>query len=229
MLLPASQAATLALLAISLICWGIWANTLKLAGKWRFEFYFYDFALGFALLAVVAAFTGGSLASSELTFQENFLVASYRNVAYVLVAGIIFNVGNMLSLTATISVSRRGLGVHAVTSSGGAHGGDSSRSYFRFTQRYAGRASAASALLLAAAGAGGVCVQPTSGVPRGSRHASGTASGCSHQLRQAVPAVPRRGPTGHAGGWRAALRSDCSTPCSDLGTCWRQRRRAPTA
>ena len=104
MILPASQAATLALLVISLICWGIWANTLKAAGKWRFELYFYDFALGFALLAVVAAFTGGTLASSELTFQENFLVASYRNVAYVLVAGVIFNIGNML-LTATVSVA----------------------------------------------------------------------------------------------------------------------------
>ncbi len=104
MILPASQAATLALLVISLICWGTWANTLKLAGKWRFELYFYDFALGFALLAVVAAFTGGTLASSELTFQENFLVASYRNVAYVLVAGVIFNIGNML-LTATVSVA----------------------------------------------------------------------------------------------------------------------------
>jgi len=89
---------------ISLICWGTWANTLKLAGKWRFELYFYDFALGFLLLAVVAAFTAGSLSSSELSFQENFLVAGYRNIAYVLVAGVVFNVGNML-LTATISVA----------------------------------------------------------------------------------------------------------------------------
>lgn len=104
MLLPASQAATLAFLVISLLCWGTWANTLKLTGKWRFELYFYDFALGFALLAVVAAFTAGSLASSELTFQENFLVAGYHNVAYVLAAGVIFNVGNML-LTAAVSVA----------------------------------------------------------------------------------------------------------------------------
>jgi len=104
MLLPASQAAILALLVVSLLCWGLWANTLKLTGKWRFELYFYDFALGFLLLAVVAAFTAGSLASSELTFQENFLVAGYRNIAYVLAAGVIFNVGNML-LTATVSVA----------------------------------------------------------------------------------------------------------------------------
>src|SRR5579863_279577 len=101
MILPASQAATLALLVISLICWGSWANTLKLAGKWRFELYYYDFALGFLLLAVAAAFTAGSWVSSELTFQENFLITGYRNIAYVLMAGVIFNLGNMLLTAAT--------------------------------------------------------------------------------------------------------------------------------
>ena len=104
MILPASQAATLALLVISLICWGSWANTLKLAGKWRFELYYYDFAIGFAVLAVAAAFTGGSLNSGELTFQDNFLITGYRNIAYVIAAGAIFNLGNML-LTASIAIA----------------------------------------------------------------------------------------------------------------------------
>jgi glucose uptake protein len=104
MILPASQTATLALLIIALICWGSWANTLKLAGKWRFELYYYDFTLGFAVLAVVAAFTGGSLNSGELTFQDNFLITGYRNMAYVIAAGVVFNLGNML-LAATIAVS----------------------------------------------------------------------------------------------------------------------------
>jgi glucose uptake protein len=104
MILPASQAATLALLVISLICWGSWANTLKLAGKWRFELYYYDFALGFAVLAVAAAFTGGSMNSGELTFQDNFLITGYRNIAYVTAAGVIFNLGNML-LAATVAVA----------------------------------------------------------------------------------------------------------------------------
>ena len=104
MILPASQGATLALLVISLICWGSWANTLKLAGKWRFELYYYDFAIGFAVLAAVAAFTGGSMNSGELTFQDNFLITGYRNMAYVIAAGVVFNLGNML-LAATIAVA----------------------------------------------------------------------------------------------------------------------------
>lgn len=104
MILPDSQAATLALLVISLICWGSWANTLKLAGKWRFELYYCDFAIGFAVLAVAAAFTGGSLNSGELTFQDNFLITGYRNMAFVIAAGVVFNLGNML-LAATIAVA----------------------------------------------------------------------------------------------------------------------------
>jgi glucose uptake protein len=104
MILPASQAATLALLVISLVCWGTWANTLKMAGKWRFELYYYDFALGFAVLAVLAAFTGGSLNSNELTFQENLLITGYRNMAFGIAAGVIFNLGNML-LAASIAVA----------------------------------------------------------------------------------------------------------------------------
>ena len=113
MILPASQTATLALLVISLICWGSWANTLKLAGKWRFELYYYDFAIGFAVLAVVAAFTGGSLNSGELTFQDNFLITGYRNMAYLIMAGAIFNLGNML-LTAVIAVAGMAL-AYAIT------------------------------------------------------------------------------------------------------------------
>jgi glucose uptake protein len=104
MILPGSQAATLALLVISLICWGSWANTLKLAGKWRFELYYYDFAIGFAVLATVAAFTGGLLNSGELTFQDNFLITGYRNMLYVIAAGFVFNLGNML-LAATITAA----------------------------------------------------------------------------------------------------------------------------
>ncbi len=104
MILPASQAATLALLVISFVCWGSWANTLKLAGKWRFELYYYDFAIGFGLLAVLAAFTGGSLNSAELTFQDNFLITGYRNIAYMMAAGVIFNLGTML-LTAAMSIA----------------------------------------------------------------------------------------------------------------------------
>jgi glucose uptake protein len=104
MILPAPTQTTLILLVFSMICWGSWANTQKLAGKWRFELYYYDFSLGFLLAAVAAAFTFGSWNSAELTFQENFLLTGYHNLAYALAAGMVFNFGNLF-LTAAVSVS----------------------------------------------------------------------------------------------------------------------------
>jgi glucose uptake protein len=43
MILPTTYMAALLLSIASMICWGSWANTQKLAGKWRFELFYYDF------------------------------------------------------------------------------------------------------------------------------------------------------------------------------------------
>jgi glucose uptake protein len=104
MILPSSTLAALLLLAISLLCWGSWANTQKAAGKWRFELYYYDFSLGALLLIVIAAFTLGSLNGSELSFQDNFLIAGYRKMVWALAAGVVFNAANML-LAGAVSVA----------------------------------------------------------------------------------------------------------------------------
>ncbi len=104
MILPTTSLAGLLLLAFSLVCWGSWANTQKLAGRWRFELFYYDFALGAAICAALAAFTFGSWNSNDLTFQDNLLITGYRNMAYAAGAGIVFNLGNLL-LAGAVSVS----------------------------------------------------------------------------------------------------------------------------
>lgn len=109
MILPTSSQATLLLLVLSMVCWGSWANAQKLAGKWRYELYCYDFAVGFLLLTLAAAFTLGSFNSAELTFQENFLITGYRNMAFAAAAGIVFTVGNMF-LSAAVSVAGLSVG-----------------------------------------------------------------------------------------------------------------------
>src|SRR6266404_1375365 len=104
MLLPTTYAAALLLLIVSMFCWGSWANTQKLAGKWRFELYYYDYSFGVLLCAVIAAFTFGSMMPKELTFQDNFLLASKRQMLYGFGGGVVFNLANML-LVAAIAVS----------------------------------------------------------------------------------------------------------------------------
>jgi len=104
MLLPSTYSAALLLLVLSMFAWGSWANTQKVAGKWRFELFYYDYSFGVMLCAIVAAFTFGSLIPRELTFQDNLLIAAKRQMAYAFAGGAVFNLANML-LVAAIAVS----------------------------------------------------------------------------------------------------------------------------
>ncbi len=101
MLLPATTLASLLLLILTLICWGSWANSQRLVFKWRFELFYYDFALGLAACVLIAAFTLGSMNSQELTLSDNLMIAGYRKMAYGVAAGVLVNLAYMLLVAAT--------------------------------------------------------------------------------------------------------------------------------
>lgn len=103
MILPTTYAAALLLSILSMICWGSWANTFKLSKRWRFELFYFDYAFGVVIAAVVAAFTFGSM-GDELSFADNLLITGKRQIAMAIVAGGVFNLANML-LVAAISLS----------------------------------------------------------------------------------------------------------------------------
>jgi glucose uptake protein len=105
MILPGSATFTLILLILSLLCLGSWANTLKMAGsRWRFELYYYDFAIGATFAAVLAAFTFGSLGLDGFTVFDDLSLAGKRQEAFAFAAGLIFNLGNLL-IVAAISLA----------------------------------------------------------------------------------------------------------------------------
>jgi glucose uptake protein len=96
MILPTTYSATLLLLILSMICWGSWANTLKLTGsRWRFELFYFDYSFGVLIACVIAAFTFGSV-GTDLTFQDRMLVAGHLKEMYVFAGGVVFNLANML-------------------------------------------------------------------------------------------------------------------------------------
>jgi glucose uptake protein len=100
MVLPTTYAATLLLLIGSMISWGSWANTLKLTGnRWRFELFYFDYSLGVLIAAVVAAFTFGTL-GGDITFEDRLLIAGHAKQFYAFLGGIIFNLANMLLVSA---------------------------------------------------------------------------------------------------------------------------------
>ena len=103
MILPQSYPAVLFLMVLSLLCLGSWASFFKFAGKWRYEMFYLDFAIGLLLASVIFAFTLGNIGYDGFNFIDDLQHAGKRQWLYVLIAGLIFNLGNML-LMAAVSV-----------------------------------------------------------------------------------------------------------------------------
>ncbi|HEX4231092.1 MAG TPA: hypothetical protein VHZ07_20615 [Bryobacteraceae bacterium] len=100
MLLPSGHSVLIALAALACLCWSIWPNFIKAAGpRWRFELFYFDFAVGAVAAALLAAFTLGTL-GSDLTFSDRLLIAGRSSQAVAFGSGAIFNLGNMLLVAA---------------------------------------------------------------------------------------------------------------------------------
>jgi glucose uptake protein len=95
---------TLAILfcTITMIGWGSWANTQKLAGrtKWPFELYYWDYAFGLLLFSIFFMFTAGSAGSSGMPAIENLKLASRDSILTAIRSGVLFNVANILLVIA---------------------------------------------------------------------------------------------------------------------------------
>lgn len=103
MLFPTTPLVVFCLLVLSFLFLGLWPACFRAAGaRYRFEIFSLDFALGAIVLALLAAYTFGTL-GSELNFSDTMLVAGRRSQLFALLAGIVFALGNML-LLCTISL-----------------------------------------------------------------------------------------------------------------------------
>src|ERR1700751_3771508 len=80
----------------SAICWGSWANTYKGVKNYRFELFYWDYAVGIFLISLILAFTMGSLHHDSSSFLNNLHTADSSNIIHAMIAGAIFNVANLL-------------------------------------------------------------------------------------------------------------------------------------
>jgi len=96
MFLPNTFDVALAMTVVSTLCWGSWANTYKLTRGYRFELFYWDYAIGIVLVSLAWAFTLGSTGGTGTPFLTNLRDADTANVVWALVAGVIFNVANIL-------------------------------------------------------------------------------------------------------------------------------------
>ncbi len=90
---------------VTMLCWGSWANTQKLAAAtWRFELFYWDYVLGILLLSLVFAFTLGSSGSGGRSFLADISQAGSASIFSAVLGGIIFNAANIL-LVAAIAIA----------------------------------------------------------------------------------------------------------------------------
>src|SRR5437868_6227116 len=96
MFVPPDFSIALFMVIISAVCWGSWANTYKGTRNYRFELFYWDYAVGIFVISLILAFTLGSLHHDPTSFLANVHSADLRNIVYALIAGAIFNVANLL-------------------------------------------------------------------------------------------------------------------------------------
>lgn len=93
------------LCVVTMLCWGSWANTQKLASKeWGFPLFYWDYTLGVIILSFVSGLTMGSTGESGQAFIPNLQNASLYAISLALLGGVIFNIANLL-LVAAIDIA----------------------------------------------------------------------------------------------------------------------------
>jgi glucose uptake protein len=105
MIVVQSYALAVALCVATMLCWGSWANTQKLASKeWKFQLFYWDYAIGVLLWSVVLAFTAGSMGSAGRSFLRDLGQAQNGPLGSAFLGGVIFNLSNIL-LVAAIDIA----------------------------------------------------------------------------------------------------------------------------
>ena len=76
---------------VTMLCWGSWGNTQKLASKtWRYEFFYWDYVIGVLLFSLISGFTLGSIGTEGRSFLPDLAQANLASLGSAFLGGIIF-------------------------------------------------------------------------------------------------------------------------------------------
>jgi glucose uptake protein len=101
MLIIHSYAVAVGLCIVTMLCWGSWANTLKLASKeWPFPLYYWDYSLGLVLTSAILGLSLGSVGAEGRGFLADLGQADGTMVRSALLGGVVFNLANLLMVAA---------------------------------------------------------------------------------------------------------------------------------
>src|SRR2546429_9581593 len=100
MFTPHSLAVALIMMITSAICWGSWANSYKGVKNYRFELFYWDYAIGIFLVSLILALTMGSTGNDANSFLDNVRSADRANIIHAMIGGALFNLANLLLVAA---------------------------------------------------------------------------------------------------------------------------------
>jgi len=89
---------------LTMMCWGSWAVTRKLARPdWRFELFYWDYTLGVLLITLAFGITLGNSGTEGRAFFSDLSQASTASLLSALLGGVIFNLANILLVAIEIA------------------------------------------------------------------------------------------------------------------------------
>lgn len=90
---------------ITMLCWGSWANTQKMASRsWRYELFYWDYVIGMVIFSALLALTMGSVGELGRPFIQDLHQADWAKIGSIVIGGIVFNASNIL-LSASVSLA----------------------------------------------------------------------------------------------------------------------------
>jgi glucose uptake protein len=101
---PEAYAAALLFMIGSMLCWGSWANTMKLTPGYPFQLFYWDYVIGIIVASLFWGHTLGSMGGGPSSFMNNIHSADTRHVLFAIAGGAVFNVANLL-LVAAIEIA----------------------------------------------------------------------------------------------------------------------------
>src|SRR4029077_9685774 len=101
---PEVYVVALAFMIASMVCWGSWANTMKLTAGYPFQLFYWDYVIGIVVGSLGWGLTLGSVGGGPLSFLNNIRQADEQHILFAIAGGAVFNVANLL-LVAAIEIA----------------------------------------------------------------------------------------------------------------------------
>lgn len=97
---PQTYTVALILMFASMLCWGSWANAIKMYPNYRFQLFYWDYVIGLIAGALFWGITLGSVGDAGRPFFADVSHANMSNIVFAMAGGAIFNVANLLLVSA---------------------------------------------------------------------------------------------------------------------------------